>query len=242
MVIKDMLGAIEQFEGVLDTYNQAWKKQYDELIKGLSETYKLMKVLEKENEELNNEISVLNSQLTSLKTKSEEMDNKIEGLRSKKEESTLKMQELNADLEKIISDSKKPQFELENLVSKVDGLNEKISAKEAEKAELDQKKIDNENKENQLSGDQKARMAELEKQIARLKQENFFPMFVYDHAPEEISEVDIIATIMEKGNIHLDNLKKSLDIPPIMLVRTIKQLALKGLINLDENTNEISLP
>ena len=103
MSINEMLGAIEQFEGVLDAYNQAWKKQYDELIKGLSETYKLMKVLEKENEELNNEISELNSQLTSLKTKSEEMDNKIESLRGKKEEATLKMQELNADLEKIIS-------------------------------------------------------------------------------------------------------------------------------------------
>lgn len=237
-----MLGAIEQFEGVLDTYNQAWKKQYDELVKGLSETYKLMKILEKEDEELNNEISDLNNQLTSLKTKSEEMDTKIEGLRSKKEESTLKIQELNSNLEKIISDSKKPQFELENLSSKVEGLNGKISAKEAEKAELDQKKIDNENKENQLSGDQKARMAEVEKQNGRLKKENFFPMFVYEHAPEEISEVDIIATIMEKGTINLDTLKKSLDIPPIMAVRTIKQLALKGLINLNESTNEVSLP
>ena len=69
MSINEMLSAIEKFEGILDTYNQAWKKQYDELIKGLSETYKLMKVLEKENEELNNEISDLNNQLTGLKTK-----------------------------------------------------------------------------------------------------------------------------------------------------------------------------
>lgn len=237
-----MLSTIEKFEGTADAYNQSWQKQYQELLKNISETYKLLKTLEKQDEELMATIAELNGELTELRTKSEEMDAKIENLRARKEDSTSKIQELNNNIEKIITDSKKPQFELENLVSKVNALNEKISAKETEKAELDQKKINNENKEHELTSEHASRMEELEKKLSRLKQEHFFAMFVYENAPEDISEVEIISTIMEKGKVQLDDLKKSLDIPPIMAVRTIKQLALKGLINLNENTNEISMP
>ena len=59
---------------------------------------------------------------------------------------------------------------------------------------------------------------------------------------EEIHEVDIIATIMDKGEAKLDDLKKLLDVPPIMAVRTIKQLAVKGILNLDENSGRVTLP
>jgi Mn-dependent DtxR family transcriptional regulator len=47
---------------------------------------------------------------------------------------------------------------------------------------------------------------------------------------------------MEQGSAKLDDLKKLLDVPPIMAIRTIKQLAVKGIINLDENTNTVTLP
>lgn len=236
-----MLGMIEQFEGTADAYNQAWQKQYQELLKNLSETYKLLKTLEKQDEELMATIAELNSELTELRTKSEEMDNKIENLRARKEESTSKIQELNNDIEKLITESKKPQFELDNLTSKVDALNEKISTKEKEKGELDQKKINNENKEQELTTEHATRMEELEKKLGKLKQEHFFPIFIVENSPEDISEVEIISMIMTKGSVQLDDLKKSLDIPPIMAVRTIKQLAIKGLINLNEDTNEISM-
>jgi len=47
---------------------------------------------------------------------------------------------------------------------------------------------------------------------------------------------------MTHGSCNLDELKKLLDVPPIMAVRTIKQLAVKGIINLDEQTNIVTLP
>ena len=47
---------------------------------------------------------------------------------------------------------------------------------------------------------------------------------------------------MDKGEAKLDDLKKLLDVPPIMAVRTIKQLAVKGILNLDESTNRVTLP
>ena len=85
-------------------------------------------------------------------------------------------------------------------------------------------------------------MDELESKINQLRQENFFTSFLIENSDEEIIEVDIIATIMEKGSAKLDDLKKLLDVPPIMAVRTIKQLAVKGILNLNENTNTVTLP
>jgi len=85
-------------------------------------------------------------------------------------------------------------------------------------------------------------MDDLESKINQMRQENFFTSFLIEHSEEEIHEVDIIATIMEKGSAKLDDLKKLLDVPPIMAVRTIRQLALKGILKLDENTNIVNLP
>ena len=241
MSSNEILSGIEQFEGVLDNYHQIWQKHNDEIIKNLHAIWKLMKTLEKENEELLSKISTLNGELTELRTKSEEMDATIENLRAKKEESTLKIQELNSSLERTHNDSKKPQFELETLNTKVDTLNEKITAKESEKTQLDQNKIDNQNKEQAINSDYSAKMEDLDKKLKGLKQENFFPTFLIEHSEEEIVEVDILATIMSRGTCNLDELKKLLDVPPIMAVRTIKQMALKGIINLSEDTNMISL-
>ena len=47
---------------------------------------------------------------------------------------------------------------------------------------------------------------------------------------------------MDRGEAKLDDLKKLLDVPPIMAVRTIKQLAVKGILNLDESTGRVTLP
>lgn len=242
MSSNEILSGIEQFEGILDNYHQLWQKHNDEIIKNLHAIWKLMKTLEKENSELLTKISTLNGELTELRTKSEEMDATIENLRAKKEESTSKIQELNGDLEKIHNDSKKPQFELESLTSKVDTINEKIAAKESEKTQLDQNKIDNQNKEQEITSDYSAKMEDLEKKLKRLKQENFFPTFLIENSDDEIAEVDILATIMIQGKCNLDELKKVLDVPPIMAVRTIKQMALKGIIKLNEDTNEITMP
>ena len=82
----------------------------------------------------------------------------------------------------------------------------------------------------------------LEAKIDQLRQANFFTAFLIENSDEEIHEVDIIATIMDRGEAKLDDLKKLLDVPPIMAVRTIKQLAVKGILNLDESTGRVTLP
>ncbi len=243
MSSKEILSLIEQFESYFDTYNQSLKKNNEEIIQNLSLTWKNMQSEQKETEKLEDTIHQQNSEITELNIKSEELDKKIEGLKTKRDELTSKISELNKDLEIAIDELKKPKFELDNLTAKLGSINEKSVVKESEKHKLDQQKLDNELRENELKANfSKEKLEALDNKLIQLKHDNFFVAFLIEHSDEEIPEVEIIATIMEQGSCNLDDLKKQLDVPPIMAVRTIKQLAVKDIINLDENTNTVSMP
>lgn len=242
MSSKEILALIEQFEGAFDTYQQSLQKNNEEIIQHLSLTWKNMQSEQKEIEKLEDTIHKQNSEITGLKIKSEELDKKIIEKKAKRDELTTKITELNKDLETATDELKQPQFELENLVSKIDSLNEKITTKESEKTKLDQIKLDNEQRENELKTTfSKEKLEELDNKLSQLKSDNFFVSFLMEYSDEEIPEVEIVATIMQKGSCKLDDLKKKLDVPPIMAVRTIKQLAVKGIINLDETNNTVSM-
>ena len=242
MSSKEILAFIEQFETAYDAYWQVLQKHNEDVLTQLRDAWKSMQAEQKEVDTINEKLSAQNSELTELRTKSEEMDGSIDSLKGKKDELTSKITELSATLEKSVHDLKAPQFELENLTGKLDGVNEKISTKETDKTTLDQKTVENENREIELKNGYQKKMDELEGKINQLRQENFFTAFLIENSDEEIHEVDILATIMDKGEAKLDDLKKLLDVPPIMAVRTIKQLAVKGILNLDENTNRVTLP
>ncbi len=242
MSSKEILSNIEQFETAYDTYWQLLQKNNEDVLAQLKSAWRSMQAEQKEGDIINEKLSSQNSELTELRTKSEELDKIVEGLKTKKDELTSKISELSTALETTINDSKTPEFELNNLEEKLVTVNDKITAKDSEKTSLDQKKVGNENRENELNSSHSKKMEELEKKIAQMKLDNFFTSFLIDNSDEEIHEVGIIATIMAQGSAKLDELKKLLDIPPIMAVRTIKQLAVKGIINLDENTNTVTIP
>jgi len=242
MSSKEILALIEQFEGAFDTYQQSLQKNNEEIIQHLSLTWKNMQSEQTEIEKLEDTIHKQNSEITELKIKSEELDKKIIEKKAKRDELTTKITELNKDLETATDELKQPQFELENLISKIDSLNEKITTKESGKTKLDQIKLDNEQRENELKTTfSKEKLEELDNKLSQLKSDNFFVSFLMEYSDEEIPEVEIVATIMQKGSCKLDDLKKKLDVPPIMAVRTIKQLAVKGIINLDETNNTVSM-
>ncbi len=239
---KEVISSIGQFENAFDAFNQALERNVKEITQNVSSIWKTMKVEQEENEKLLATIQEQNSEITELRTNAESLDKKIEELKGIKDDLASKIMELNTDFEKTTSDLKKPQFELENLTSKLETVNEKITTKETEKTKLDQKKIDNENRETELTNSHAKRMEEVKKRIVELKKNNFFTNFLIENSEEEIHEVGIISVIFLKGTCKLDDLKKELDVPPIMAVRTIRQLALKGIINLDEDTDMVSLP
>ena len=239
---QEILALIEQFETAYDTYWQVLQKHNEEVLSQLREAWRFMQAEQKEEESVKEKLSAQNSELTELRTKSEELDRTIEGLKAKKDELTSKISELTNNLETSVNDLKKPAFELTQLEEKLASINEKITVKEQDKTVLDQKTVENENREVELRNTYQKKMDELESKINQMRQQNFFTSFLIENSDEEIHEVDIIATIMDKGEAKLDDLKKLLDVPPIMAVRTIKQLAVKGILNLDENSGKVTLP
>lgn len=242
MRLKEISTLIEGFESILDRYLQSLKGNNGEIYSQLSSTWKNMQVMQIEKDERDAQIKEQVTELTAMRTKSEEFDKKIEELKSKKADLTTKISELKSTLEKATDDLNKPKFELENLTSKLETTNEKIISREAEKDKLEQKRFENENKETELKDTFSKKMEILETTLNDLKSNNFFTSFVIDHSDEDIHEVDILSRIIEQGKINLNDLKQQLDIPPIMAVRTIKQLAVKEIINLNEDTNEITMP
>ncbi len=242
MSSQDILSLIEQFETAYDTYWQVLQKHNEEVLSQLREAWRFMQAEQKEEETIKEKLSAQNSELTELRTKSEELDRTIDGLKAKKEELNLKISELTNTLETSVNDLKKPAFELTQLEEKLSSVNEKIAAKEEEKTGLDQKAVENENREVELKNTYQKKMDELEVKIDQLRQQNFFTSFLIENSDEEITEVEILAVIMEKGSAKLDELKKMMDVPPIMAVRTIKQLAVKGILKLDENSGKVTLP
>jgi len=240
--IKEILGLVEQFETVFDTFYQAIESNSKDILQSLSEIWKNVKAEQIEIEKLEEILRQQNLELMELRTKADELDKKIEIPRAKKDDLISKITELKTTLEKAVNDKKTPQFELDNLKSKLNSVNEKVSMKENEKMRLDQKKIDNENREAELKASfSEEKMDELDKKLKEIKRNSFFTSFLIENSDEEIPEVDIIATIMQQGSCKLDDLKKILDVPPIMATRTIKQLAVKGIINLDENSGIVTM-
>jgi len=241
--LKEIFSLIEQLETSFDEYVQGIQKNNENMLQNLSHTWKMIKSEEEEVNRLEIKIENQNSELTELKIKSDDYDKKIDIVKSTKEELTSKISDLKNTLERLDNDFKTPKLELEDLISKLNSINEKISKKEQEKTELDRKKIDNATREKNLRITySEEKMVELNQKLAQLKRNNYFTTFLIENSEEEIPEVAILATIMDESSVKLDDLKKLLDVPPIMAVRTIKQLAVKGIVNLDENTNIITMP
>ncbi len=241
--LKDILGSIEQLEKYYDEYQQTIQKNSENIIQNLSLTWKRMKLEQEDIKKLEEKIEVQNNELTGLKIKSEDLDKKLENLKSSKNDLQSKVSEAKNSFEQVKDALTTPKLELESLLSKLNSINEKIALKEKENSQLDQKKIDNENREKQLrTMYTEEKMHDLDFKLTQLKRNNYFTSFLIENSEEEISEVDIIATIMSQGSCNLDELKNLLSVPPIMAVRTIKQLAVKGIINLDEDSNVITIP
>ena len=241
--LKDVLAAIEQLESHFDEYVQSFKKNTEDAIQNIGNSWKMLKAEQEEINKLQSNLEIQNSELTELKMKFSDFDGKLNDLKAIKEDLAKKSTELTTTLERLQNELNPPMMELNDIQSKVSTLNDKILANEKEKGQLEQQKIDNEARETQLKTlYTQDKMEELNKKMTYLKRNNFFTSFLIENSEEEIPEVDIIATIMSQGSCNLDELKKLLDVPPIMAVRTIKQLAVKGIINLDESNNIITLP
>ena len=242
MTAEEILAQIEQFETAFDTYNQKMQSNMKEFSEKLSSVWKNMKLLKDENSTLVETIKEQDANLMTLRTESESLDKNIQELNTNKDGLTSKCSELSLELERLTSKQKEPEFQLINIHSKLSKVNEGVNNRESEKTKLDQKKVENIQIEEQKKKEFAQKLEEIENQITKLKEKYFFSSFIIENSDQDIFEVDILATILEKGKCNMNEMKKQLDLTPIMAVRTIKQLAVQGIIDLNEDTNEISLP
>lgn len=240
--IKTLLTDIEHLEKNFDEYIQAFHKNSESVIQNIRNTWKMIKIEQDEVTKHEQTINNQNSEITKLKITLEDLTKKVENLKSINEELMSKNTELNSTIERLSNEFTAPSMELEEILSKLKTLNQKITNLENENNDLEQKKLNNENQESKLRTlYTEDKMEELDQKLHILRRNNFFTSFLIENSDVEIPEVDIIATIMSQGSCDLDELKKLLDVPPIMAVRTIKQLAVKGIIKLDEDTNIVTL-
>lgn len=241
--INYILSHIEQLEKNFDEYIQVFQKNSDSVLQNIKTTWKMIKI--EQDEIIKHETTIGNqqSEITKLKINLEDLTKKVGNLKGINEELLSKNTELNSDIERLNNDFTAPSMELEEILSKLRTINQKITNLENENKDMEQKKIENEKQEIKLKAlYTEEKMEELNQKMQILKRNNFFTSFLIENSEVEIPEVDIIATIMSQGSCDLDELKKLLDVPPIMAVRTIKQLAVKGIIKLDEDTNIVTLP
>ena len=241
--IKSVLNLIEQLEKNFDEYIQAFRKNSDSIVESLNHTWKMIKLEQDEVQKHEQMINNQASEIMKLKLSLEDLRKKLNNLKSINEDLLNKNAEFNSTIERLKNEFTTPSMELEEILSKLNTLNQKITNLENENIDMEQKKIDNENRESQLKTlYTEEKMEDLNNKMLVLKRNNFFTSFLIENSEIEIPEVDIIATIMSQGSCDLDELKKLLDVPPIMAVRTIKQLAVKGIIKLDEDNNIVTLP
>ncbi len=241
MSTEEILAQIEQFETTFDTYSKKIQSNFSDFSSNLSLVWKKISVLKEENQKLTDTLRIQNSGLMELRTESEDFDTRIQNLNVSKDELATKITTSTNKLEVLNSDIKRPEFELENLSSQLIEMKSRISSRENEKTTLDQKKVENIQREENLKKEYALKTGEIEKKLEALKKKHFFTSFIMENSDQDNFEVDIVATVMEKGTCNLNDLKKQLNVTPIMAVRTIRQLAVKEIINLDEDTNEITM-
>ncbi|MFX1315422.1 MAG: hypothetical protein ACFE9T_06125 [Promethearchaeota archaeon] len=223
--------------------------------------------LEDELRDLNSELFKLRIHYEDINKKFKTTKDQINGLELKISESRKSLENLDADLIKTREEQENYKIEMKNLKSNISAkesekgvLEQKKNNNEQKKNEillemskkLESIKEDHFNKIEKFKEECSNKFEELkfswskklddEKyQISKFSKENFFTSFLIDHTDEKIPELDIITTVIEKKQCNLDDLKNTIDIPPILALRTIKQMALKKIIHLDEDTNIVSV-
>jgi len=223
--------------------------------------------LEDELRGLDSELFKLQIQFEDINKNFHDSQNRIDEL--KLEINTLKdsygkidknLSECKEDLENIKSKLKTVESNLSAKESEKEVLEQKRrdneekrrNAVSAHSKELDEFKIKNEknlkefdqmglNQIKEIKDRMSKKLEEVEKQFNEFKRNYFFTLFLIENSDEKIPELEIITILMEKQNCNLDELKQQIDLPPILAVRTLKQMEVKELLKIDEESKTVSL-
>ncbi|MFX1495897.1 MAG: hypothetical protein ACFFBH_00075 [Promethearchaeota archaeon] len=243
---------IENLKGVLNNLNEVKReniKLEDELRDLDSNLFKLQIQFEE-----------LNKNIQNLKRKTREVVLEIENLEKIEHKldnelvkSNKELQEYKTELMKVVSNISAKKSEKEVLEQKKKSNEDKY--KEAlmnHSKNFEDFKIENEKKIKELESMSLKKMEdlkngwsnkvlEMESEFAEFKKNNFFTIFLIENLDKKIPEFEIILKLIESEFYNLDDLKSQLELPPILALRTIKQMQVKDLLKIDEEYNTVTL-
>jgi chromosome segregation ATPase len=190
-------------------------------------------------EELEKKIKESNGLLGNLEVKLNKAKDEMENLSSQLKNSESKLKAKQSE-KSVLEQKRKINEEKKNeLISQLSIKRDK--SKEEYNQKLDLFKIERSNKVEALNDSWTNKISHLNQQLDQFKKDNFFLMFLTENEEEKIPELEILVNLLKKEQWNLDDLKNGIDLPPILAIRIIKQMAIKNIVNFDEENNTVSI-
>ena len=211
-------------------------------LQDLKSTQEYLETLIKEKEAVDADITAQEAKMASLKDDIESKKSLVKNLKQKQaqvieeeQNREIRTREIDRELQTVQVNSETIKKEIEKAKLDVDNTKISISDYGLKMQNLESKltqEIEQKKQENTL----------LTQEIRQIQNENGILSFLLEESAEDIPEVEILAELMRKGRITMDQLKKSLEgrTSPVIITRTIGRMMEKGLITFHETNDTYS--
>ncbi len=202
-------------------------------LQDLKSTQEYLETLIKEKEAVGSDITEQEAKMASLKDEIESNKNLIEKLKQRQaqvideeQNKEMRIRDHDRELQTVEANTGTIKKEIEKIKLDVD--NTKIAISDyGTKIQNIESRLSQEVEEKELKA------IDLSQEIKVIQGENGILSFLLEESAEDIPEVDILAELMRKGRITMDNLKASLEgrTSPVIITRTVGRMMEKGLIS-----------
>lgn len=212
-------------------------------VQDLRGTKDYLETLIKEKEAVDAQITEQEAKISSLQDEINNQANLKEELVRRQANNAEELHTKNVRFEKFQIEINQTSETLQSINNEIDNLKSEISQKRKKIAALTKT---NQELEFKLKNEIEAKGAEnteLRTDLVTIKSENAVISFLLEESAEDLPEVDILAAVMNLGQTTKEQLKKTLEgqISPVIITRTLGQMAEKNLLNFDESNGIISI-
>ncbi|MHA1228030.1 MAG: hypothetical protein ACTSPV_14890 [Candidatus Hodarchaeales archaeon] len=208
----------------------------------LRESREYLETLIKEREAVDTQITEQEAKIAANQEEIDSKSNLKEELTNKRNASQEELQSKKNQLDEIRAQLKQLKEKIARIKEENEKLTKKISSKRDRIASLTQENTELEKKLTIELEEKKEKIAPIKSEIENTKSENGLISYLLEESAEDIPEVDILSTVMEKGRLSRDELKEALKdrISPVIVTRTLGRMAEKGLLDYDESADRIT--
>lgn len=191
---------------------------------------------------LKQEVATLDAACNDLEKTRNELEQRISSLKSSTSEKTQQITTLTSQKNDLSSRKSSLLQELRQKQDEFQRLTQVISSIEDELAALQQQLAAVEARKEQMIQEKEAQLKELEDKLSKAKDENPIAHFLVYESDVELPAVELLAVILQNnGTLSVDDIKREVDLPPVVVTSQLKRMAQKGVIRLDETTGDVFL-